>query len=89
MPTRWSRASPHTWAAKARRADSRLAFEFFLKFASTSDWILFSPNGANVFSKNPFTPPAPVHVVVTVTLEPGPAGATVQLVTIWSWRLSR
>ena len=32
--------------------------------------------------RSPSTPPAPCHVVLTVTLEPGPAGATVQLVTI-------
>ena len=32
----------------------------FFKFASTSSWILRRPSGANVFSKNPLTPPAPV-----------------------------
>src|SRR5262245_8839500 len=54
----------------------------FLRLASTSPWILRSPNGANVFSKKPPTPPAPCHDVLTVTVEPCPAGETVQLVTI-------
>ena len=40
------------------------------------------PNGANVISKNPPMPPASCHDVLTVTDEPGPAGATVQLITI-------
>src|ERR1700752_4216158 len=44
--------------------------------------MLFSPKGAKVFSKKPFTPPAPFQVVFSVTLDPGPAGATVQLVTM-------
>ena len=35
-----------------------------------------------VFSKNPPMPPAPSNDVFTVTDEPGPAGATVQFVTI-------
>ena len=58
------------------------AFQFLLRLASTSAWIFFSPSGAKVFSKKPPMPPAPVQVVFTVTLDPGPAGATVQLVTM-------
>ncbi|AMD56073.1 hypothetical protein ATO49_26750 [Mycolicibacterium fortuitum subsp. fortuitum DSM 46621 = ATCC 6841 = JCM 6387] len=49
--------------------------------ASTSSWILRRPSGANVFSKKPLIPPAPVQLVLRLTDEPVPAGATVQLVT--------
>ena len=40
------------------------------------------PDVQFAFSKNPPMPPAPCHDVLTVTDEPGPAGATVQLITI-------
>jgi hypothetical protein len=46
---------------------------------------LRNPNGANVFSKNPPMPPAPCYDVLTVTDEPGPAVATVQLVSKSFW----
>jgi hypothetical protein len=43
---------------------------------------LRNPNGANVCSKSPPMPRAPCHDILTVTDEPGPAAAMVQLVTI-------
>ena len=52
------------------------------RLASTCDWTFFRPCGANVFSKKPFIPHAPVHVALTVALDPGPSGATVQLVSM-------
>jgi len=60
----------------------RLPSSSCFRLASTCDWLFFRPCGANVFSKKPFAPHAPIHVVLTVALDPGPAGATVQLVTM-------